>query len=120
MVLGSGSFDTAGSPTPSATSIAYPMGVASDGTSLFVSDAVLNRVLIFAPFPTTNGAAAAIVLGQSSFANSAGNDPNQDGVRDAGPTARTFLSPTDVKIIDDRLFVADMDNNRVLVFAPSL
>jgi hypothetical protein len=117
VVVGAADLVTAGSPTPSATSFGLPVAVASDGTSLFVADQVGHRVVIFTPFPTANGAAATGVLGQSSFTGSAFNDPNQDGAPDSHPTARTLFAPFDVKVIGDRLFVADMSNNRVLVFA---
>jgi hypothetical protein len=116
VVVGAADFATAGSPTPSATSLGLPAGVASDGTSLFVADQVGHRVVIFTPFPTANGAAATGVLGQSSFTSSAFNDANQDGTPDSHPTARTLLNPFDLEVIGDRLFVADQGNNRVLVF----
>ncbi|MGQ0720951.1 MAG: hypothetical protein ACT4PE_05165 [Candidatus Eiseniibacteriota bacterium] len=116
VVVGAADFSSAGGTTPSATSINHPAGAASDGTSLFIADQVFERVLIFTPFPTENGAAATGVLGQASFTNVAPNDANQDGVRDSGPTARTFLSPVDVTVVGDRLLVADHSNNRVLVF----
>ncbi|MGQ0720946.1 MAG: hypothetical protein ACT4PE_05140 [Candidatus Eiseniibacteriota bacterium] len=116
VVVGAPDFTTAGSSTPSATSIDFPLGVTSDGTSLFVADVNFNRVLIFTPFPTVNGAAATGVLGQDSFTSSALNDDDQDGTPDGQPTARTFFGPRDVRVLGDRLFVADELNNRVMVF----
>jgi hypothetical protein len=116
VVVGAADFTTAGSNTPSASSIGDPVGITSDGTSLFVSDLSFHRVLIFNPIPTTNGASASQVLGQTTFTNSAANDANQDGVNDAGPSARTFLNPLGVKVIGNRLLVADNGNHRILIF----
>jgi hypothetical protein len=115
VVVGAADFVSAGSTTPSATSVGSPIGTVSDGVSLFVADETSHRVLIYTPFPTANGAAATGVLGQSSFTSSAFNDINQDGTPD-GPSARTFSGPRDVEVIGNRLFVADEFNNRVLVF----
>ncbi len=116
VVVGAADFTTAGSGTASATSIGAPWGIASDGTSLFVADAGFHRVLIYDPIPTANGAAATGVLGQGTFTNFAYNDANQDGVNDAGPTARTLWGPTGIRVIGSRLLLADQTNNRVLIF----
>ncbi|MCI0452765.1 MAG: hypothetical protein L0Z51_10315, partial [Candidatus Latescibacteria bacterium] len=116
VVVGAPDFTTAGSATASATTIDGAWGVASDGTSLFVADTFNNRITVFTPFPTTNGAAAVGVLGQSNFTNETRNDANQDGVADANPTARTLWGPTGLKVIGDRLVVADQSNHRMLIF----
>jgi hypothetical protein len=73
-------------------------------------------VLIYTPFPASNGAAATGVLGQSSFTTSTPNDSNQDGTSESTPSARTLSSPSDVSVIGDLLLVADTSNNRVLAF----
>jgi hypothetical protein len=116
VVVGAADFVTQGSNIASATAIGDPWGVASDGTSLFVTDLTFNRVLIFRPFPTSNGAAAVGVLGQSNFTNGAANDANQDGANDGAPTARTMSSPTGVRARGNSLLVSDQNNHRVLVF----
>jgi hypothetical protein len=116
VVVGAADFTTAGSSTPSATSIGDPWGVASDGTNLFVADADFHRVLIFNPIPTTNGASASRVLGQGTFTNATGNDANQDGVAEANPTARTLRQPTGVNVNGKRLLVSDYWNHRILIF----
>lgn len=119
VVVGAPDFTTAGSNTPSATSIGSPMGVAGDGQNLYVADAGFHRVLVY-PFPTENGAAATQVLGQTNFTLSAGDDPNQDGVSEGVVSARTFgesgLSPNEITIIGRQLFVADYGNSRIMVF----
>jgi hypothetical protein len=116
IVLGAPNFTTAGTGAASATNFGAPWGVTSDGTMLIVADYGFNRVLIFKPFPTANNPAAAVVLGQNSFTHSMPDDGDQDGVQNAVPTAATFWNPADVRLIGRRLFVADQNNNRVLVF----
>lgn len=116
VVLGAPDFVTQGEGTASATSVRFANGIDSDGTSLFIADEKDHRVLVFTPFPTTNGTAATLVLGQSDFVHSAPNDANQDGTSDPHPTARTFSDPRDVRVMGDRLLVADELNHRILVF----
>lgn len=116
VVVGAGDFTIAGSNTPSATSIGDPVAVTSDGTNLFVSDFDFHRVMVFSPIPTTNGASAAHVLGQATFAASTANDADQNGVMDAAPTARTLTGPNGLRVIGNRLFVTDQGNHRVLIF----
>lgn len=114
-VIGAPDFDTRGSPDPSATSISGPRGLASDGTSLFVSDTANHRVLIF-PFPIRSGDAASGILGQRSFEIGAPNDVDQDGVRGTVGSARTFSGPQGLAIVGNKLLVSDYYNYRVLVF----
>lgn len=83
---------------------------------LIVADSVNRRVLIFDGHPTSNGAAADLVLGQASFTTCAPNDDDQDGTEDAGPTARTLAYPGDVWTDGTRLVVADPENARVLIW----
>ncbi len=113
LVLGQQDFQ---SQTIEATSqfMSFPFGLAlfSDG-SLAVSDPAYNRILIFkkpsgADF--SSGAAASIVLGQTSFSNilasnaAAGlNVPRHMGVDSS-----------------DRLYVADSGNDRMVVFTSVL
>ena len=82
-----------------------PTGVASDGRTLVVSDTDNNRVLIWKSIPTTNGAPADIVLGQSNFTTAAG-----------GLSNKSMRGPEGVWIQGSRLFVADTQNHRVLVW----
>ena len=44
-----------------------PSGLYSDGTRLFVADKLNNRVLIWNAWPTANGQAADVVLGQAAM-----------------------------------------------------
>jgi hypothetical protein len=116
VVVGAPDFTTGATNVASSTTLRGVGGVASDGTSLFVSDSGANRILIFTPFPTTNGAAAVGVIGQDSFTADAANDQNQDGITDTGPTERTLSSPVGIRVQGNRLLVADSANNRVLIY----
>ncbi len=116
VVVGAPDFDTPATNVASASTFRGVWGVASDGTSLFVGDSGANRILIFTPIPTENGASATNVIGQDSFTADASNDHNQDGITDSGPTERTLSSPMGVRVIGTRLLVADHGNHRVLIY----
>jgi uncharacterized protein (TIGR03437 family) len=90
--------------------LAYPTGVGltTDG-HLLVSDAVQNRVLFFRK-PTggdfTNGQQAEKVIGQSDF---------NTGTRSQG--VNRFSTPRQIAVdTDDRLYVADSGNNRIVIY----
>ena len=115
VVLGQDSFTTCasddddqdGAPdaNPSARTLDYPVGVWSDGTMLIVADADNNRVLIWNSFPTSNFTPADVVVGQSSMS---GEAPGVGPARFAFPE---FLTSN-----GDQLFVAEADNDRVVIF----
>jgi hypothetical protein len=87
-----------------------PAGVWSDGTRLVVADSINNRVLIWNSIPTINDQPADLVLGQSNFTSVAINQ----GIT---PSNVTMRHPYDgVYFNNTQLFVADADNNRVLVW----
>lgn len=86
------------------------------GGVLYVPDATNHRVLGFNGVPMTDGAGASFVLGQNSFTNNTANDDNQDGVRDANPTARTMDRPSGVATDGTRLYIADASNKRILIY----
>lgn len=125
MVLGQQDFDTCvyndqdGNGTtdgPAANTLSYPAGVWSDGKKVVVLDDSNNRVLIWNTFPTSNGQPADLVLGQSDFSHSAGNDSDGDDVTDS-VAANTIYDPYDgVASNGVQLFVGDSSNNRVLVW----
>jgi hypothetical protein len=109
--------DGASDGQPSARTMCYPSGVWSDGTRLAVLDTNNSRVLIWNEFPTASFTPADVVLGQADFTHNQYNDDNQDGVDDGAPTARTLCTPNNgVYSKNDRLFVADSENNRVLIW----
>lgn len=106
VVLGQLSF-TSRTTDATARTMAAPYGIAlsSDG-HVFVSDAAHSRVLMFEE-PLQNGKAASRVFGQPDFSSiGAGTENNR------------FNQPRGIAIdTDDRLYVADNRNNRVLAFA---
>jgi hypothetical protein len=115
VVLGQSDFTQGSQGSPTARTLSYPTDVWSDGTKLIVADYDNSRVLIWNTFPTANFTPADVVLGQSDFTHNQYNDDNQDGSTD-GPTARTLYDPTYIDSNGTQLFVADYDNNRVLIW----
>ncbi len=91
--------------TRSAKTLTSPGDVWSDGTRLVVADTGNHRVLIWTSFPTSNGQAANVVLGQATMA----------AATPAGG-ASGLSSPSSVTSNGNQLFVADAANNRVLVW----
>jgi hypothetical protein len=94
-----------------ANTLSFPAGVSSQGTKLFVADSWNNRVLIYNAIPTSNNVSADVVVGQPNMAVTAAN---QGG----GGQAHTLAGPQSVFSDGTRLFVADRDNNRVLIYNP--
>ncbi len=84
--------------------------MATDGTHFVVADASNHRVLVWNGVPAASGPAD-FVLGQSSATT---NIANQGG----SVSAFNMNAPAGVAIADDKLFVADTSNHRVLVFDP--
>jgi uncharacterized protein (TIGR03437 family) len=103
-------FDITLEPLPPATrsSLRLPTSVASDGVHVAIADTDHNRVLIWNSIPQANNAPADVVVGQPNFTSVAipGNTPN----------SRSMRGPQGVWISGGKLFVADTQNNRVLVF----
>jgi uncharacterized protein (TIGR03437 family) len=95
----------------SQTGMRIPTAVATDGRIVVVADTDNNRVLIWNSIPTRNGQPADVVLGQTSFTAGAAN---AGGGRT--PNARGFRGPQGVWIQDGKLFVADTQNHRVMIW----
>jgi hypothetical protein len=92
-----------------ASSLSSPNSVAGDGTRLAVADRFNNRVLLFPTVPTTTGAPASLVLGQSDLVSSRGNN--------GGPvSASTFGDPMGLTHAGQGLALADYGNARVLIW----
>lgn len=92
---------------PNNASMRQPTGVATDGRRLVVADTDNNRVLIWNSIPVSNNQPADLVLGQENFTANRAAVP---------PTASTLRGPQGVWIQNDRVFVADTSNNRVLIW----
>jgi sugar lactone lactonase YvrE len=122
LVIGQPDFNSSGcnqnAPAPGATSLCQPIGVAVDVShNVYVGDTQNNRVLVFEdPFAAlsstnqTNDFAAFAVFGQAgSFVTNA--------VNENGLSANSLSSPQGVAVdANGNLFVADVSNNRALVF----
>ena len=106
VVLGQPNFTTSDIGL-SQTGLRTPTAVASDGQILAVADTDNNRVLIWKSIPQTNGAPADIVLGQTDF-KTVRQPPALDN--------KSFRGPQGVWIQGTRLFVADTQNHRVMVW----
>jgi len=85
-----------------------PLGLALDRTNqrLFVSDAQNNRVLIFSIASISDGQSAVNVLGQSNFSS------NSAALSQAG---LNFPLGLNYDAGSQRLFIADFNNNRVVM-----
>lgn len=92
-------------PYVSAELLTYPYSVHSNGNQLFVADARDHRVLVWNSFPTINGQAADVVLGQLDFDSAT-----------SGRSATSLRFPVGVYVHGNDLFVADKDNYRYLIF----
>ena len=101
-----------GGTSVSGSTLMYPSGIWSDGKRLVVADAWNHRVLIWHSMPEQHGQAADVVLGQPDFGS---NQPNVHGIG-AAPSAQSLNWPYGVYVHDNRLFVADTGNRRVLVY----
>jgi hypothetical protein len=106
LVLGQTDF-TSNTAGTSATTLRTPTDVWSDGTKVIVSDAYNNRILIWNTFPTSNGQAADVVVGQTDFTTSTGGTAANKFARQWNFTASSTAN---------QLVVTDLDNHRVLVF----
>jgi len=121
-VIGQSSFTFSTTP-PSAQTMNTPVGIASDGTRLFVADKGNNRVLVFNSFPLANNAAADEVLGQQNFTHTQANvdngnvqNPQSDTPQVTAITGRTMNGPTGAYYLANNLYVTDRGNNRILIY----
>ncbi len=106
LVLGQTNLNTCTSSSAASTSLSSPYSVWSDGERILVVDEFYHRVLIWNSWPTVNGQAADLVLGQPDFTTGA-----------AGSAAANDLnSPYAVYVNGDQIFVVDGFNYRVLIW----
>ncbi len=106
--------DTSGCFPPTVSCLTSPYGISVYGATgdVWVADHGNHRVLKFSA-PSSDGAAASIVLGQADFVSGQSN-------RGGAIAANTLYNPTGVSIARDGswLAVADQWNNRVLKYVP--
>lgn len=106
LAIGVPDFTTNNVVAPSATRTGTVGDVAIVGTSIYVSDISNHRILRF-DAPYTTGMAASVVLGQPTMGTGAANSPN---------STLGLNFPQDLYTNGTDLFLADVANNRVLVY----
>jgi hypothetical protein len=103
-------------PTRCAATMVFPRSVVSDGDMLFIADGGNDRVLVYNEIPTTNGARADAVIGQSNeFVNNTSDSAFPLDIASAG----VIRTPTSLAWDGLNLYVSDPFNRRVLVFTKS-
>jgi DNA-binding beta-propeller fold protein YncE len=110
-VLGQTNFtNNAAATTAVGESAPADLALDSEGTRLFVADTGNHRVLVYDVAAITNGETAVNVFGQLLFTNAT-----------TGITAEKLNGPSALSYdaSDDRLFVADTINNRIIVYDTS-
>jgi uncharacterized protein (TIGR03437 family) len=112
IVLGQTGFSSIGPPGISQTAMRGPEAVWIQGTRLFVADTLNNRVLIWNSIPTQNNQPADLVLGQPDFTTTQSPKVTVTPVT----TANDMISPTGVSSDGTHLFVADLGQNRILIW----
>ena len=122
-----GQFNLVSLITTTASIMASPTSVTSDGTHLFVADLGFSRVLIWNSIPTSNQQPADVEIGQVDMTQSVANDTSHlcasSGTDSSNnptypATCLATLNYPRFALADDkgRLYVADGGNDRVLVF----
>lgn len=104
VVVGQPDFNST-TPAVTQTGLNLPVAVSTDGQRLAIADSGNHRILLFNRIPSANGAAADVVVGQADFTTKTPTT-SQTGLR----------VPNGVFIDGTRLFVADTQNHRVLIF----
>jgi 3D (Asp-Asp-Asp) domain-containing protein len=107
--LTSGNPNQDGGASPSASSLAFPRNPFFANGKLIVADEFNNRVLIYNSIPTSDNAVADIVIGQPDMTS---NSINQSGTA----SASTLNHPTAAFFDGSKLFIADSNNNRILIY----
>jgi uncharacterized protein (TIGR03437 family) len=113
VVVGQKDFNSNAAVSPNEKSLRAPSGVWIYGGKLFVADTFDNRVLIYNQIPTTNYAAADVVLGQANFTAFVQPDLTQPFGQASASNMRT---PVSVTTDGTHLFVSDLAQNRVLIW----
>jgi len=102
----SGSINQGGSVA--ANTLNSPNGVFYDGNKLFISEYNNHRILIYNNLPTSNNASADVVVGQPNMTSGTANN--------GGRNANTLNQPHHIYSDGIRLYVADYNNHRVLIY----
>ena len=95
-------------------SLFFPMGICSgDDQHVFVADKDNHRVLIWNKIPFNNGWNADICLGQAGMDE---REPNRGDFENVGPDTLSFPTGVFFDAENERLFVVDQGNHRVLIW----
>src|SRR6185503_1773266 len=86
----------------------FPRYALSDGQRLFIADGGNDRVLIYNRVPTSNGAAADVVIGQLG-----------GGINQASDSTDSMRTPMSLAWDGTSLYVTDAFNVRVMVYTPA-
>jgi uncharacterized protein (TIGR03437 family) len=115
VVVGQPSFTSTSIPgnVPNAKAMRGPQGVWIQNGKLYVADTQYNRVLIYNTIPTSNGAAADVVLGQPNFTTFVEPDLTQQST---GANSQNLLNPVAVTSDGTRLIITDLGYNRILIW----
>jgi hypothetical protein len=105
VVIGQPDFISNSTPA-TAAGLSIPLSAFSNGERLFIADNNNNRVLIFNSIPTTNGASADMVLGQTNFTSNA----------NVGITQYSMQNPQIVFEYQNKLFISEAGGDRILIF----
>ncbi len=106
-VLGQPDYTSTSLQAVSSQSMQSPTGVTTDGSVLAVADTNNNRVLIWKSIPASINQPADVVLGQPDFTTHNLASP---------PTASSLRGPQGLWIQNGKLFVADSQNYRILIW----
>jgi len=108
--LGQPGFLTSANNNPNTTlGMANPIAITSDSKYLYLADRSDNRILIWNLPIVQNQQQANFVLGQSTLA---AIGANQGG----GVTSKSLWAPSGIAVDNQRLYVSDAGNNRVLIY----
>lgn len=108
VVVGQPDFTSTASSPVSASRMNAPFGIAVVDGKLYVADTGNNRVLVYNHVPTSNGAAADMVLGQPDFTSNSSNN--------GGISASSLAGPHKVWSNGTQLAVVDTTNERILIW----
>ncbi len=88
-----------------------PSALLLRGNALYVASSAQDRVLIWSQWPTKNGQPADGIIGQPDFTSSLPNHPEL-------PAESRLNAPVGLAAAGNQLFIAELNNNRVLVRSP--